>query len=163
MPGMLGIAVPWVLSLMICTLLAGRRLSAVRLGISVGLSQALFHILFVLGEIAPQSGFAPHVHGALVLSSGGAASVVPQDGAMWIAHGIAALITAVVLYRGERILQSLLQAASRLAAWLGRVLVITQPRREAPTALSWVVVAATRRRDPLLASLRRRGPPLRLI
>lgn len=162
MPGMLGIVVPWVLSLMVCVLLAGRRLSVIRLGISVAVSQALFHTLFVLGSLSVAGGFAPHVHGApLVLSSDGAA-LIPADSAMWIAHGIAAAITVVVLHRGERILSVLLQLASRIAAWIARA-TVAPARRIVPVSIRWQVVAAVRRSDPLGVCVRRRGPPLRLI
>lgn len=78
MPGMLGIAVPWLLSAMVCTLLSGIRLSALRLSVSVLLSQALFHSLFVLGAITPRGGVAPHVHGPLVLPSASGAVIVPR-------------------------------------------------------------------------------------
>ena len=49
MPHWLGIAVPWVLSLAVCTVLVGRALSLLRLSVAVVLSQLLFHLLFVLG------------------------------------------------------------------------------------------------------------------
>jgi hypothetical protein len=52
LPGWLGIAVPWALSLAVCTALAGRRLSFWRTAVSVTLSQVLFHTLFVLGTPA---------------------------------------------------------------------------------------------------------------
>ena len=48
MPQWLGIAVPWVLSLAVCTVLVGRALSLVRLSAAVLVSQLLFHLLFHL-------------------------------------------------------------------------------------------------------------------
>ncbi|WP_208085535.1 hypothetical protein [Brevibacterium atlanticum] len=47
-PTALGIIVPLALSILACVLLAGRRLSLPRLTVSVGVSQALFHLLFSL-------------------------------------------------------------------------------------------------------------------
>ena len=52
MPGWVGIALPWLLSVMVCTLLAGRALSLIRLSLAVAASQALFHCL--AGELAQE-------------------------------------------------------------------------------------------------------------
>ena len=165
MPGMLGVAVPWMLSVAACTLLAGRRLSLVRLSISVLLSQALFHALFVLGTIAPRATLGAHAHGVLpTLPLSGAGALVPEDAGMWLAHAVAALCTVAVLYRGEQVLQALARLAGALRAWVRRV--VARPVRvpAAPTARArWVRVVAPTRRDPRFASLSRRGPPLRLI
>lgn len=163
MPGMLGVAVPWVLSFMICTLLAGRRLSVVRLSIAVSLSQALFHALFVLGSITPRGGFAPHVHGA-ALSLEGVSPLVPQDAGMWIAHGVAAALTIVALHRGERIVRALAAVASDVAAWLRHVIVVIKLAPvELPSGRRWASVFAPHPAVPHLTALRRRGPPLHLI
>lgn len=164
MPGPLGILVPWLLSFMLCTLLAGRTLSLLRLSLSVAVSQLLFHALFVLGSITPQGGFAPHDHGAMVLAFDGAALPIPADAGMWGAHAVAAVVTIGMLHRGEQLVRALLRAASELCAWLGRAVLLPAPAPVVrPVAARWVVVAAPRRRDPLLAGVRRRGPPLRLI
>ncbi|WP_152345982.1 hypothetical protein [Brevibacterium sp. CFH 10365] len=48
LPTAMGVIVPLALSSLVCVLLAGRRLSLPRLTISVGVSQALFHLLFSL-------------------------------------------------------------------------------------------------------------------
>jgi len=164
MPGPLGVLVPWLLSFMLCTLLAGRRLSLVRLSLSVAVSQLLFHALFVLGSITPQGGFAPHDHTAMVLAFEGAALPIPADSGMWGAHAVAAVVTIGMLHRGEQLVRALLRAASDLRAWLGRVVLLPAPASVVrPVSARWAVVPAPRRRDPLLAGLRRRGPPLRLI
>lgn len=162
MPGMLGIAVPWLLSFMLCTLLSGIRLSGIRLSFSVVLSQALFHALFVLGAITPRSGVAPHVHGAMVLPSGGAAAIVPEDAGMWIAHAVAAVITVLALHRGERVLHALAAVASAVAQWLGRVVIAPAPL-VGPARPRWIVRVAAQRTEPRLAALRRRGPPLHVV
>ena len=164
MPGMLGIAVPWLLSLTVCTLLAGRRLSIARLSASVLASQLLFHVLFVLGSITPTGGLAPHVHGAVPMAFSGESVLVPEDAGMWIAHGVAAALTVVVLHRGELIVRALLAMASDLAAWLGRIVpggVLVA--LDAPAQRRWAVTCASAPRDMLRAEIHRRGPPLRLI
>ena len=163
MPGMLGIAVPWVLSLTISTLLAGRRLSLVRLSIAVALSQGLFHVLFVLGSITPRGGFTPHVHGAVPMLSGGATALVPEDAGMWIAHGFAAALTVFALHRGERIVRALASVASDIALWLRRVVAEAVLVRSAVPAPARWVCAAPRPRALHLTAHGRRGPPLRLI
>ncbi|WES64994.1 hypothetical protein P0L94_02715 [Microbacter sp. GSS18] len=121
-PGWLGVAVPWVLSVAICTLLAGRALSLVRLAVGVIASQLLFHGLFVLGAVAPGATATPgHHHGeALVLSAEAIGVPLAADPLMWIAHGIAAIITIAALYRGEHALATLLSLAARLGSWFGR-------------------------------------------
>jgi len=163
MPGMLGIAVPWLLSLTVCTLLAGRRLSIVRLSLSVLASQLLFHALFVLGSITPAGGLTPHVHGIAPVSFSGEPAIVPEDAGMWIAHGIAAVLTIAALHRGELFTRTLMALASELAAWLRRIVptVVLAPV-ESP-APRWSVRILPVPRGPLRAQPHRRGPPLRLV
>ena len=125
MPGPLGIAVPWVLSFMICVLLAGRKLSVIRLSASVVVSQLLFHVLFVLGTVSPSGIAMPHVHRApLVLPVGpagsGVAEAVVADSSMWFGHALAAIVTVVVAYRGERLLLALRALAVQAVRWVRR-------------------------------------------
>lgn len=113
MPGPLGIVVPLVFSTLVCVLLAGRRLSLLRLSLSVAVSQVLFHTLFILGAAQgvttmPMTG--GHLsHGAPVSID---ASAVPMmhDGhagaGMWLAHVIAGLVTIAALYRAETLLST---------------------------------------------------------
>jgi hypothetical protein len=115
-PALIGILVPLVLSVAVCTVLAGRRLPLPRVAASVLASQALFHALFVLGTPSgvtaasgPSAG-AGHVH-SVVLTSTAAHTHVSGPG-MWVAHAVAAAITVVALRRGEL-------AAARLLA-IGR-------------------------------------------
>lgn len=164
MPGGLGIVVPWMLSFMVCVLLAGRRLSAIRLSISVAVSQFLFHVLFVLGAITPAGSAAPHVHGApLVLPA--AAAGIPETlatgGMMWFGHAIAALATIVVLHRGERLLLALRDLAQQSVRWLQRrVDAVLAPHslRPAPRPTLRVEIAVLRSAF-LLSTLRGRAPP----
>ena len=95
LPGWIGIAVPWVLSVMVCTLLAGRALSLWRLALAVTISQLLFHTLFVLGFVASglstggQSAHAGHgSHSAQLLMPlpATAVSALPPDATMLLWH-----------------------------------------------------------------------------
>lgn len=164
MPGPLGIAVPWMLSFMVCVLLAGRKLSAIRLSISVGVSQFLFHVLFVLGAITPAGSTAPHVHGApLVLpAAAGLPETVAAGGMMWFGHAIAAFATIVALHRGERLLLALRDLARQSVEWLQRrVDAVLAPHslRPAPRPSLRVEIAVLRSAF-LLSTLRGRAPPL---
>lgn len=163
MPGVLGILVPWMLSFMVCVLLAGRRLNAIRLAISVGVSQFLFHVLFVLGSIAPAGATGGHVHGApLVLPEGGGiAETVAAGGMMWFGHAIAALATIVALHRGERLLLALRDLAQQSVRWLQRrVDAVLAPRilRPAPRPALHAEIAVLRSAF-LLSTPRGRAPP----
>lgn len=167
MPGPLGIAVPWVLSFMVCVLLAGRRLSAVRLTFSVAISQFLFHVLFVLGTVSSSGVVAPHVHGAPVVLpaiTGNADTVVALDATMWVGHAFAALVTIVALHRGERLLLGLRDLAQQSIRWVQRrfdaVLAAPLPHRAARTFVGARIDAL--HSAPLLATLRGRAPPSRL-
>lgn len=164
MPGLLGILVPWILSLMICVLLAGRALSLTRLSASVAVSQILFHVLFVLGTITPSGVSAPHVHGApLVLPpSTGLSEAVVADGSMWISHGIAALITVVTLHRGERLVVALRELAIQAVRWVMRRIdaVLVRPTLPAPASVHGDFRVARAATSALLATLRGRAPPV---
>ena len=164
MPGALGIFVPWVFSFMICVLLAGRSLSLVRLGLSVAVSQFLFHTLFVLGTITPSGISSPHVHGApLVLPLTDAVpEVVAADASMWVGHGLAALLTVLALYRGERLILALRELAVRLVRWVRRRvdLVLVRPRLADASRLRGRFEVAHATDLVRLATLRGRAPPL---
>jgi len=174
LPGWLGIVVPWVLSLPVCAMLAGRRLSLWRLSLSVVLSQVLFHVLFVLGTPAgsplssAQSG--AHHHGPPPLPpqlplhpvSAQTLDAVGGDAAMWLSHLVAAGLTILFLYRGERAIQRLQVLAKRLAAWVRRRL-LAPPHVPAPMvclpqqpSLSEVPSVLSQLHG---STLTRRGPP----
>lgn len=162
-PGAAGVVVPWALSFVVCTALAGRRLSAVRLGAAVAVSQVLFHTLFVLGSY--DLGAAGHVHGgaALVLGTVSGQPIAPADTAMWVGHAVAALATTLALHRGERTLAVLRELAHRSIVWLrARADVLVAGVGPSPLRrMLAVVVAEARPVSPVLAaSVRRRGPPV---
>ena len=174
-PGPVGVVTPLVLSVLVCVVLAGRRLSLLRLLISVIVSQLLFHTLFVLGTgtgaagsgsgSGSASGPAHHDHSAMLLTPVAPSTMESVQGsaAMWAAHAAAAAVTVLVLHRGERTLEHLIALAARLAAWL-RIGIAAVPAA-APVVLRRTrsLRAASRgwSLHPLIqaASQRRRGPP----
>lgn len=182
-PGVLGVVVPLVFAVSVCTVLAGVRLSAVRLSVSVVTSQVLFHLLFVLGTVpagtsaVTGAGHDAHLghggHGAhesMTLASvtgtqvtgttGGAGHAAHASVGMWLAHAGAAVLTVLALHRGEMLLRQLRRLATAVLTWV-------LPRRSAPCLL-----VLRRRRGPLDARpvvarslevlagcVPRRGPP----
>lgn len=164
MPGALGIVVPWVFSFMICVLLAGRTLSLLRLGISVAVSQFLFHTLFVLGTVTPSGVSVRHVHGAplVIPASAGVPEAVTADASMWLGHALAALLTIAALYRGERLILAARDLAAQLGRWLRRRVdhVLVLPALRLPRGLRGVFELTRTGGLVLLATLRGRAPPL---
>jgi hypothetical protein len=164
MPGVLGVLVPWVFSFMVSVLLAGRTLSVIRLGISVAVSQFLFHMLFVLGTITPSGVSIPHVHGApLVLPAmSGIPETVTADASMWLAHALAGLLTVAALHRGERLLLTLRDLALQLVRWLRRRAdqTLVLPALPVARGLRGCFEVARAAVLVLLATLRGRAPPL---
>lgn len=166
MPGWLGVLAPWVLSLFVCVLLAGRSLSLPRLSIAVAISQFLFHTLFILGTGGTALAGGGHVHGQLtfVADASGTATAIVADPAMWLWHGIAAVTTIAALHRGEQSLRHLLDLAAsghaRLVAFVAAIIVIpvSPPRRRPLTPTTAAVVTAVR--TVFLSAVVRRGPPV---
>ncbi|MFC0673638.1 hypothetical protein [Brachybacterium hainanense] len=182
-PGWMGIALPWWLSITLCTTLAGARFSAPRLLAAISGSQLLFHLLFVVG--APSSGAvtlsdAPGMH--LHLGVGSAAAAAAQTGApatsmthlahsahlsgpMLLAHLLAAAGTAAMIHRGEAVLlRAIGLALSAAEALLRRrgpraARLVSPPARPRPVP---PIAHLPRRRRALLRPLTRRGPPLLL-
>lgn len=171
-PGPLGVIAPWLLAFMASTLLAGRTLSLARLGASVLVSQTLFHTLFVMGAATPVTAapaMSHHDHGAMGMAMD-AASTAPTSGflaalcadpAMWMLHGVSAIVTVALLYRGERAVRALLTLAADIRAWAHRVVAraaamppIAVPLPLLAETLGWIVRPAAHARDD-----RRRGPP----
>lgn len=172
MPRLLGIVIPLALSLPICIAWSGRHLSLFGLSASVGASQLFFHLLFMLGTPAHpaqlSSGAGPHPgHEGVVVptaahAAGQSTEMAHTDVAMWVWHAVAAVVTIVVLYRGELMLLRLRDLAVRMASWLlrGRTVVDAVGSFVRPSLPR--VVAATFRAlppGPQLSPLLRRGPP----
>ncbi|ROQ64930.1 hypothetical protein EDF36_0432 [Rathayibacter sp. PhB152] len=159
LPGLLGLAVPLVLSVPVCVALAGRGLSLARLAASVGVSQLLFHALFEIGAAAGPTG-AAHAHGGPIDVSAATAHAGGHDSSMGIAHLLAAVVTIAVLHRGEALLIAVAATTVHAAARFVRVPAVPVPaaatgRRSssAPRAILPVVA------DVLADAVPRRGPP----
>lgn len=177
-PAPLAVALPWALSLVVCLLVVGRRLSGVRLGMAVTAAQVLFHAMFVLG-VVPSAG-STHTsvagagsgsHGlhsghmslpASLVSPGPIAQMMP-DAAMIGAHVVAALVTTLVLHRGERLLVALAELARRIGRRLGAVARDLVPPPASPLRPRGMRAPIRARHPrPLIAAPGRRGPPLLL-
>ncbi|MGO1316744.1 MAG: hypothetical protein ACTMIR_06895 [Cellulomonadaceae bacterium] len=179
LPGLLGVVVPLVLSLSVCALLAGRRLSPWRLTVSVAISQALFHLLFVLGTpaVVPASTYPGHtghtvhtvmdtvtdpVTQSVTHTTSHAAGLLHLDATMILWHGLAAITTIIALSQGERALLRLRELTSQLAARARRRLPVAVAPILLPLArpVSWAESQLVATCAPELSPWRRRGPPL---
>lgn len=166
-PGWLGIAIPFVLSLAVCTVLTGRRLSLWRLSVAVVLSQALFHTLFVLGSFAVPGAAQGHhtMHGMGEMppsSSAPMADALQGDPVMWLGHAVAAVVTVLALHRGERCVRALIELTRTLLGSLRirLALVVADVEVDAPRFASAVYTRARPVRVRLfLRDIARRGPP----
>lgn len=164
-PGLLGLAVPLVLSVPVCVALAGRGLSLARLAVSVGVSQLLFHALFEIGGAAGPGG-AAHAHGGLIDVSAATAHAGGHDAsmstgtAMGVAHLLAAVVTIAALHRGEALLIAVAATTAHLVTRLVRVPVApvpaSPPVRRSSSALRAILPVAA---DVLADAVPRRGPP----
>lgn len=155
-PSLFAIVTTFVISAPICTLLAGRTLSAWRLTASVALSQSLFHGVF--SALGMPVGVA-HQHGAPITIPGLPESAnVNGDATMWMAHAVAAAVTVVVFLHAERALRSLSGTARlffiRLLAAVVPLPPARRPRRVAP-GYRFAPINQTL----LLSPMRHRGPP----
>jgi hypothetical protein len=164
-PGALGVLVPLLLSVFVCVLLSGRTLSLWRLSISVALSQLLFHGLFILGttgSAAASTGPGAHSHSVeLVMSSPGMSHGGPDGVWMWVAHGIAAVVTITALHRGETVVAGLLGFTGYVIARIERAfsgLVIASPRPAIKRSAAWFEHRPTPLGVYASVSLQR-GPP----
>lgn len=164
LPSVTGIGVPLVLSIAVCVLLAGKRLSAVRVGISVIVSQFLFHVLFSVGTPSGSiSGESHHGHiGALqFVPADGVFDAVPAGGAMWLGHFLAAAITTFVLVHGESILVRLAVLGSRVRHWARGLLPSTAQVRVTNDRHTTPIEQRTIRplESPHLSAIQGRAPP----
>ncbi len=166
MPGLLGVAVPWVLSVMVCTLLAGRRLSSVRLSLAVALSQFLFHALFVVGMVDPALA-SGHSHSFSFAQSPGSLTLVPGAGSLAVepvmaaAHLLAAAVTVAAIHRGEALLLGLRTLAAQCGEWMRELLAMPVCAPLVPVRLGAPESADARALSRSASRLpRRRGPPL---
>ncbi len=162
-PSILALVLTLAFAGMVCVALAGKTLSRVRLAIAVGVSQFVFHAAFsLIGSPSSAPGGDPMLMSGHLESLPAAAGRMPMhdDPRMWLAHGVAAVITVLALLHGERAFWGMLGLARSAVRWF-------LPRMLAPAGLpvgghNAVAVERgrlPRRLDVLLPALGRRGPP----
>ena len=174
LPGLAGILVPLALAYVFSLWLTPIRSSWLRLGLSVGLSQFVFHAIFTIGAPAGVGGGTHAHHHASNSEMASAIAAHTQSASasvhlghdtplMWAMHGVAALATTLVLFFGEAILRRLRLVAATAREFFAFLLVLVRaitPRPSAapaPLALPWVPRLAAR----VAATAFRRGPPSR--
>jgi hypothetical protein len=151
-PSLFALVASLVIAGAVCTALAGRRLSRLRLATSVALSQGLFHTVFsALGTPVE----ARHQMGSMTTD---VAAPGHDAAAMWLGHAIAALVTIVVFAYAETAFWGLATTARLL---LGRLyaLVGAVPARTAPPTQPDVRMQEPAALTRLLSPMRHRGPP----
>lgn len=158
LPGIAGLALALVFSVIVSTALVGRRLPVVRLAASVALSQLAFHVVFSTlggaGEVITTGGH----HGAVHVTTA-AESVAHASPLMWIAHTVAAVVTVAALAYGERAITAIVDIArTLLGALLSPTVSAPMPftRDHRPAGERSLVALAAR---DLVAACGLRGPP----
>ncbi|WP_345752436.1 hypothetical protein [Microbacterium rhizophilus] len=149
---------PLLVALMIALLtpvaggLIGPRPHLPRLATAVIVSQAAFHAAFqLLGSPAGARIAEHHGHGATPLPLLAAA---PESAGMYTGHAVAALLTVVLLWRGERIVRAIARGS---LAVLRRIDAPRTPLSAAMPAPQVLVARPVVAR--LLSPVSRRGPP----
>ncbi|KIP53734.1 hypothetical protein [Leucobacter komagatae] len=153
-----------IIALPFCVALAGRVASVWRVGLAVGASQFLYHWAFagigVSGALATPSAFPMGSHAAHLASLERFVPDVVEAGSadalMWVMHAIAAVLSTLLVARGER-----------AALALGRTIRRALPQPFSLAAFERRPDVAVRREAPVLrnqilsfVSWSLRGPPL---
>lgn len=144
----------------VAALLVGTRIRLPGLAAAVISTQVAFHTLFAAaGEIAPSAVGGGHQHGPLVLAfppQGATASAM--DAPMAAAHLVAAVLTILLLRRGELLVQTVVRWVRMLLRRplnAPRLPVATPPGapRSTPRAARRLLADCAWRRGPPLAAL----------
>jgi hypothetical protein len=153
-PSLFGMTVSLVLSVALCTLLAGRTVSLFRLAIAILASQAMYHTLFS-AMLAP-AGIAQHNMSAMTFSFSSAAHTA--NSAMSVSHLGAAFVTIVMFRYAEVALWGLLDTAR---IFLARLLdfVVTAPISDTRVRVGLVSAHVVNFATHFLSTMRYRGPP----
>lgn len=156
-PSLFGMGVSLVISIAICTLLAGRTISLARLSIAIVASQAMYHALFS-SMLAP-AGIAEHNMAAMTFDFSSVAQ--SADSAMSLSHVVAAVVTIVAFRYAEVAFWGLFDTArmfvSRLFATLTLGSTPVLEFRVVPRSAPAVDLVPR-----FLSSTRYRGPPATL-
>ncbi|WP_308491431.1 hypothetical protein [Microbacterium terrisoli] len=154
------VAIAAILSAPPAVLLIGRRLSRVRTAAAVTAAQLVFHTTFVLFAdpsavvYAPLSGHHA-MHAAPTMMVAHAADHA-MSWPMIATHALAALVTLVLLLRGERMLRALGRGIRRLLPAVGGELPRLHVGRPARGVFAHIAPIAHR----LAVVVSRRGPPV---
>lgn len=164
-PSRVGVLLALAFAVPVCVALAGKRMSLVRLTISVLSSQFAFHTAMLLGNpetsISAATAGPAHHRNASVPTLDLAASVdhSAHDGLMWAAHLLAALVTILALRQGERAVWSILRRRRFETVW-AILFVTVRPVEDVDTYSPAVRPPLVRPRLVTLSPLRHRGPPV---
>lgn len=157
-PSLFGVAVSLLISITICSLLAGRTVSLLRLSIAILASQTLYHALFS-SMLAP-AGVAAHDMSAMTFNFASVANAADSTMSLW--HVAAAVVTIVVFRYAEVAFWGLLATARLLIARLLGAASLTTVQvlefRIAPRT-----APATNFMTRILSTTRYRGPPATLF
>jgi hypothetical protein len=162
---LLGVVLALTVALPVCVLLAGRRLSWMRLTLAVAASQFVFHGLLQIGvgdvgRIAPGAvgaGMAGHMHAVMPAMLPALDGHQMTSPAMWAGHAVAAVLTIVAFGAGERALRALLDLVGWSFVALALLGAPESPARRIPEAGDHTAVLASL---SVLSVAPRRGPPL---
>lgn len=168
LPHPAGLALAAALCALVGALAAGVRRDLPRAVVLVGAAQGLLHGLFLLfapagGPASATVGGAHHAASVPDVTSTALATASEHAHAgMWGAHALAALITIVLLFQGERLARALLGVAGTLARRVVRRLAepFRGPAPLRPHARHTTALLTTSLPESLAAAVRPlRGPP----
>ncbi|TAJ47848.1 MAG: hypothetical protein EPO52_06500 [Herbiconiux sp.] len=167
-PGVAGTAIAIAFALLASIAVTGKRLTLPRIAVAVTVSQFFFHLVFSLGGASSMTMTQNGHHGAVIVEGAAdpMASMDHSGGWMWVAHAVAAVVTIVFLWRGERGLWRVLSTATRHLATVLIDHLVFVPVASRGVAVRVPTVSRTVFRDDLgvvLSSLRHRGPPASIL
>ena len=161
MPGVFAVVASLALSAMVCVALAGKTLSLPRLGVSIAVSQALFHYIFSSHGV-PLTVIEHANHADVSIAPVVAAP--HHYGSMWVAHIAAGIVTLLAFRFAESSFWRTLEIASlfvrTVLATLGiAVTALDLTPRHPVTELA----LAPPRPSTVLSPMRHRGPPNSIV
>lgn len=188
LPSAMGVVVPLALSMLVCVLLAGRRLSLPRLSLSVLASQSLFHLLFSVftpmsGNQSPANALERHalhhsdpaamagmmsgsghgsmsgMSGSMTASSTDASMHAHASPGMLLAHLIAAVLTIAMIYWAEALPTKISNFLRLVIHALLPALVLPMPVPTGPKPYLSVTRILPRHLGVLRSPVLTRGPP----
>ena len=149
-------------------LLIGRRPSLIGQGATVLLAEAALHAVFALAAGPAGAALVPRASAAMAAMPGMAPpaadplmSMAVPTGWMWVAHGIAGVLTVLAWNRGEHAFWALVRFGRRVRLAVLPDLHVAEPapaRRSQPAV--WAPMCSAPHLHRVLEASPRRGPPL---